>query len=302
MDRISKKEYQERLNSLFPDESILLLKYTKASAPCTYKCLKCNNEYTIYRAGDLQRKKHICNFCWYCAGQGKKTKNQKEKALQIIEEDGDKKFLEFGYNKKIYKPTIKFKCLKCGENAELALVYFINKHSCPHCSYQARHLTTSGVQMRFPEDYEMLEEYRGTDKKVLVRHKSCGFIWKVTPHEILSGYGCPKCNKRNSKGEQKIIKFLQEKNIDFEKEKIFDWCGKRRYDFYLPGYNLVIEYMGQQHYFETNFFKTPLKEQKKIDKYKKDQALLHNLYYLEISYKDFDNIETILAQRLSLVE
>ena len=59
------------------------------------------------------------------------------------------------------------------------------------------------------------------------------------------------CGCLRSKGEQKIIQILQENNILFEKEKTFENCfypdtgGMCRFDFYLPDYNILIEYDGE---------------------------------------------------------
>ena len=69
---------------------------------------------------------------------------------------------------------------------------------------------------------------------------------------------------------------------------------KRRYDFYLPDYNLIIEYNGEQHYLENKYFKTSLEEQQKIDAEKEKEAVTHGYDYLIIGYFDFDKIDTIL--------
>lgn len=301
-NKITLEECQKRIDTLYPNEFIKILNYEKMSAPCSYKCLICNTESKIYKASDLFKKKHICNNCWYSVGKGEKTLQYKEEALQIFKNNNTLEFVSFGYNKKLMKPTIKFKCLDCGLTSELQLIYFIKKQKCPGCSYNAKHLTTKGILKRIPKDLTLLEEYKGTDTKILIRHEECGFIWKTCIHNILQGCGCPKCSKRHSKGEQKIIKWLENKNIVFSTEQKFDWSDNKRYDFYLPEYNLLIEYMGIQHFKEVPFFNKTLKEQKQIDDWKKEKALLHSFQYYAISYEDYENIETILAQRLSRKE
>ena len=48
--------------------------------------------------------------------------------------------------------------------------------------------------------------------------------------------------------EDKILEFL---NIKYEEQKTFEglkYIGKLRFDFYLPDYNLCIEFQGKQHY------------------------------------------------------
>jgi hypothetical protein len=34
-----------------------------------------------------------------------------------------------------------------------------------------------------------------------MKHNFCGFIWEVKPSNLENGKGCPKCNRKISKGE-----------------------------------------------------------------------------------------------------
>lgn len=298
--KISKKDFQIEINKRYPEENIEILDYSAASKSGSYKCLDCGNTYKIYRMGDLLRKKHCCNHCNYGPNSGKKTKEKQQKALELIYEN-NLEFISFGYNSKIYKGTVKFKCLKCGQPQEKQLVSFLQHPSCYYCSEGAKKMNSAGLQLRIPNEYTLLEEYNGADNKVLFRHEECGFIWKTTPHNLVSGCGCPKCAFKRSKGEKKIINFFEKNGIPFITEKSFEWSEKKRYDFYLPDYNLLIEYNGIQHYKDIEFYgQHLLKEIQENDKWKKEQALFNNFSFLEISYEDFSKIETILAQRLSL--
>jgi very-short-patch-repair endonuclease len=63
--------------------------------------------------------------------------------------------------------------------------------------------------------------------------------------------GCPLC--RESKGEKGIAAFLDNNNIKYERQKKFDDCKNIHhlsFDFFLPDYNLLIEYDGEQHFRE----------------------------------------------------
>lgn len=54
-----------------------------------------------------------------------------------------------------------------------------------------------------------------------------------------------------SKGEIEIRNYLRENNIRFTKQKKFKTCKNirvLRFDFYLPDFNLLIEYQGKQHF------------------------------------------------------
>ena len=68
------------------------------------------------------------------------------------------------------------------------------------------------------------------------------------PSNHLSGQGCPKCNR--SKGEQKICFFLKENGINYNEQFIFSDCRNINplpFDFYLPDFNVCIEFDGHQH-------------------------------------------------------
>lgn len=69
------------------------------------------------------------------------------------------------------------------------------------------------------------------------------------PNSHLQGQGCPLC--RESKGEVIIRSYLERHSIFFESQKRFKDCKDKKplpFDFYLPDYNICIEYNGIQHY------------------------------------------------------
>ena len=82
----------------------------------------------------------------------------------------------------------------------------------------------------------------------------------------------------------------------FEEQKKFPNLGKLSYDFWLPKSQTLIEYQGAQHYEPINCFggEEKYKIQIEHDRLKREYALKNNYTLIEISYKDFDNIETIL--------
>jgi len=76
--------------------------------------------------------------------------------------------------------------------------------------------------------------------------------------------------------------------------------GLLSYDFYLPKYNLLIEYQGNYHDgTANNQTEEEFIIQKEHDRRKKEYAEQNEYNFLEIWYKDFDNIETILNEYLN---
>lgn len=78
------------------------------------------------------------------------------------------------------------------------------------------------------------------------------WCFKQTSYSHLKDCECPKC--KSSKGEIKVRNYLKEKNILFEEQKKFKKLGRLSYDFYLPKKNLLIEFNGEQHYKQKDFF------------------------------------------------
>jgi hypothetical protein len=129
-------------------------------------------------------------------------------------------------------------------------------------------------------------------------HNKCNKEYMVSPDMFLNkGRRCPYC--KSSKGEDRIRKYLNENNIYFQEQYSFNDCRNvypLRFDFYLEddsGRIILIEYDGIFHY--KNLYNENLEDQKKRDKIKDDYCNNHdNIDLYRISYKEFNNIETIL--------
>lgn len=106
-------------------------------------------------------------------------------------------------------------------------------------------------------DYKYLdndENYINSHSKIKITCPEHGnFYQKLYKHK--QGQGCPKCNQ--SKGEKIIENFLKKHNIKFETQKKFENCKNKKqlpFDFYLPDFNVCIEYDGLQHFESVEFF------------------------------------------------
>lgn len=195
----------------------------------------------------------------------------------------------------------KVKCLDCGIQYIKKGQYFLDKRKvsiCKECF--PTHPNKMKDFFDLPKGYSYIENYKGMHNKILVKHEECGFIWKVQPSNLKKGSGCPKCSKKISHGERKIINWLKENNIDF----IFQYPLKiKNYnlviDFYLPQYDLYIEYNGEQHYKPIEFFggEKRFQQQLEWDKAKKD-FLQQKL--LIIPYTFYNVIEEILKSSTTI--
>lgn len=212
-------------------------------------------------------------------------------------------------------------------NAKTKLDYICNKHrdkgvqsitygnlKCGFgCKYCGRERTVEAKMLPFEEVRKIFES---TDKILLDQpyvnaHTPLGYICKHHPEvgvqymetENARKQFCPYCNV--IKGEHKIIQYFIKNNIVFERRKIYDTLlglkgGNLSYDFYVPQYNLLIEFQGEQHEHPVDYFggEEQFKIQLEHDKRKKEYAISHNIELLEIWYYDFNNIEAILNSKL----
>lgn len=193
------------------------------------------------------------------------------------------------------------KCLTCDTIYIKKAGYFVDKRKKSICKVcfptQLNTLKTDYIP---PDGYSLIGQYTGMQNKTLIRHDKCGFIWNIKPNNLDNGKGCPKCNKRISKGEQKITQWLLKNNLNFIHQFAINIENHHLIiDFYIPSLDLYIEYNGEQHYNPIAFFggKEKFNKQVELDNLKKD-FLKDKL--LIISYLDFQNIENILESSTTI--
>ncbi len=125
---------------------------------------------------------------------------------------------------------------------------------CPKCSGTKKKTTTDFINQSFlvhNDRYDYSDvNYVNNRVKVKIICEKHGIFYQ-TPKEHLRGHGCSQCNM--SRGESIISYKLSNLNLDFKREVKFDTCVsdkgvKLPFDFYLPDYNILIEYDGRQHY------------------------------------------------------
>ena len=124
------------------------------------------------------------------------------------------------------------------------------------------------------------------------------------PYVHLQGSGCSKCNKFcvESKGEKIIKEYLTKNKIKFIAQysitisKSINQSGSAFIDFYLPDYNMFIEYNGVQHYKDTTYFTNyDFVRQQKRDAYVQEYCQQNNIILLTIKYtlKEFQILQTL---------
>ena len=122
----------------------------------------------------------------------------------------------------------------------------------------------------------------------MVKLKTCAISKIYANHSI----GCI-CSDSISYGEKFVYGLLKQLNIDFIiqlSNTTFKWCDNKKYDFYIPLNNTIIEVNGIQHYKENNRGLS-LEEEIKNDIFKKELALnngISNYIVIDCRKSDFE--------------
>lgn len=121
-----------------------------------------------------------------------------------------------------------------------------------------------------------------------------GNEWFARPATMLQGGGCPVCSE--SKGERKVRLWLEKNNIKYIYQYKYEDCKDINilpFDFYLPTYNILIEYDGEQHFRPIEYFggQEKFELQQKHDKIKNEYCKNNGIPLLRIPYFKYDNIE-----------
>jgi len=176
-------------------------------------------------------------------------------------------------------------CPKCAKNQTLTQEEFIKKANEMHNSKY---------------DYSKVDFKNVSSKVIIICPKHGEFKQLVTNH-IHNYNGCPKC--KLSKGETKVMSFLEQNKIEYNIEKTFEECKNKKalpFDFYLPKHNICIEFQGKQHYKKEDFFggETALEYTKNNDRIKWEFCKKNGIKLIRIKYNK--NIDEVLNKHLMI--
>ena len=138
----------------------------------------------------------------------------------------------------------------------------------------------------------VLEKYIGANTPILHKCLIDGYQWYAQPSNILFGKGCPQC--KESRGERQVRQWLDNHKIMYNKQYKFDDCQDAKplpFDFYLPDYNVLIEYDGKQHFEPVEYFggQESFEKTVKHDNIKNEYCKNNGIQLLRIPY--YKNVE-----------
>ena len=181
---------------------------------------------------------------------------------------------------------------------------FLRGHRCFYCSYDTRF---DNVRKSTEEIKNGIEDINNNIwlnpsdfKNVLTPNLQilCGICGKNKFNVSYSNYirnginKCRSCSQKESVGERMIKDYLTDNQIRFESEKRFDDCKDNKklpFDFYLIDYNALIEFDGEQHYWNV-FGESQFLNTKRHDEIKNHYCHINNIPLLRIPYWYRDDI------------
>ena len=290
-------EYVEKLRIKNPS-IIVIGQYKNSQTKITHRCLIDGHEWLLSPGNALSGR-----GCPICGGTMKKSH---ERYVNEIKIKNPSVIVIGEYINNATK--IKHKCLACNYEWNITPNDILSGNGCPICAIEK-------LRNKFKKSHEkyvcelscvnkniiVLEEY--INARVPIKHKCLidGWEWYASPGSLLRGHGCPQCNKcSKSIGERIVAEWLDNHDINYKKQKTFNDCKDKhclQFDFYLPDYNLIIEYNGKQHYEPIDYFGgqegfeyTIKHDNIKSDYCKKNNISLFTIPYFKDVYEELENI------------
>ena len=276
-----------------------------------YNCDYCRKPFMVTKS-QVDKVKNGEKKGLYCCSQcAKDVQKPKWNDIVVLFKENDYELISTEYINA--KTKLKYICNKHRNKGIQSVTYGNLKYGfgCAYCgderTVEARRLSFDEVRAIFESTDKILldQPYINAHtplKYICKRHPEIGVQYMDT--ENARKQYCPYCNI--IKGEYKMMQYFIKNNIVFEGHKTYGDLlgikgGKLSYDFYIPQYNLLIEYQGEQHERPIERFggEEQFKVQLEHDKRKREYAISHNIELLEIWYYDFNNIETILNDTLT---
>jgi hypothetical protein len=147
-------------------------------------------------------------------------------------------------------------------------------------------------------DYSLVD-CNGSNNKVKLIYKEK--LYKQCLSDHLRGH-LPRGIIIDSKGVRDIVNILENRKIKYDREHYYEDCKNvnyLRFDFYLPDYNILIEYDGRQHFEVVDIWggEKGLKKIKINDNIKNNYCEKNGIPLLRISH--FENVEDKLNEYLT---
>lgn len=288
--RKTHEEFEKEFSKIHPNYK-LLSRYTGAHSPIEILCDKKH----IWKVKASTSLRCNCGECHKLFKYNQKTTDILKK--ELVENNIKASPLE---EYKGARTKIWFQCLECKDHKfQSTPDNLLNKTKrCPLCANQIggenhrKAITNinnlfSTVHPEYVEylvDKSLASKYSyGSHKKAEWICNDCNNSFTQTFKEISArGIICPYCSKWKSYPNNFMKNILNQLEIDYISEYSPEWIKPKRYDFYIPKLNIIIEMDGAFHFIERQKSNLTLDEVKSMDNYKESIALQHGIKVIRI--------------------
>ena len=297
--------FVERMKNINPNIKIIG-KYQNSMEHIDVECLICNHCWN-----PTPNKLLIGRGCPECAKEIRASKQRKshEQFVKEVFEIHPNIIINSRYLNSTTR--VDLECSICGKHWSAFPGNILKGRGCPKCKS-----IKNGERCRKPfeqfvselkeinPNIKILGSYINNKTPIQAECLLCGNVWEPYPDKLLQGVGCPLCSL--SKGEKRVKEYLEKADLPFIHQKSYagllgNGGFPLSYDFYIPQFNLLIEYQGQQHERPVDFkgrgkeyAEKCFRTQQEHDERKRKYAQAHNIDLLEIWYWDYENVEEIL--------
>ena len=232
---------------------LLSKEITKMKEPLEFQC-KCGNHFYRNFHNIRNQKSYYCNSC---------SKQQFSDNCKLSHDDYLKRLSNKGIRNIIpiekyqtAKTKILHKCTVCNYKWEVTPSNILSGYGCPRCNGGHCVLGYNDIATTNPEMYQLLKDkddaYTHTEQSNIPLKficPYCGNEIKMSPATFYQrGLSCRICGDGISTPNKFVEQILINSSIAYHSEYVFSWSNGKRYDFYLPEHNAIIEVMGIQHY------------------------------------------------------
>lgn len=285
----------------------------------------------------MEVKHEKCNRCkcWrlpasFLNSKGRKLKccsncREKYKCTQCDYKSADKSNLN-KHIKTVHDNVKDIKCTQC--DFKCSIKSDLNRHikavhdklkdiECTQCDFKCS--TKGSLKIHIKAVHNKIKDiecpqcdFKCSTKTHLNRH-----IKQV--HNKIKDFECPQCDykcstkghldrhiktctgeEKISSGELRVKKALEAMRIKFVREYTPEGLQKLRYDFYLPDYDLYIEYDGRQHFRPVRFGGMSMEQAKEnLKKCQRNDSIKDNFAkdkLLRIKYTEFGKIPQLITE------
>jgi hypothetical protein len=219
----------------------------------------------------------------------------------------DKHHNKYDYGKSVYKNSNTPTIITCPIHGDFLMrpSNHLKGQGCPICANEKKgayrkndtdnFIERSSIKHKNKYDYSKVK-YINNHTKICIICPEHGEFWQK-PNDHLRGIGCYQCGFKYNLTEKNVLEILQMryKNVIYQYKPSFlrGKTSAQSIDFFLPDYNVGIEYHGRQHFIpvskfggDEGFEKTKERDYRKYQKCKENDL---TIYYLTFEKSDTSN-------------